>query len=61
MKRLFALCMALSLATVFTTGCEKKATETKKTETTVTTPGGSTTTTETEKVETKGKNPPPAQ
>jgi hypothetical protein len=58
MKRFFALCMILSLATPFV-GCDKKA-EVKK-ETTVTTPGGSTTVTDSEKVKTSGDNPPPAE
>ena len=60
MKRFIAICMVLSLVAVFTTGCDKKATDTKKTETTVTTPEGSTTVTDTQKVETKGDNVPPA-
>jgi hypothetical protein len=46
--------MLLSLATVFSVGCDKKAVDTKKTETTVTTPGGSETVTDTQKFETKG-------
>ena len=58
MKRFFALCMVLSLATAFV-GCDKKA-EVKK-ETTVTTPEGSTTTTDTHKIETSSETPPPDQ
>lgn len=58
MKRLFACCIALSMATVFLTGCEKKSEKT--TETTVETPEGSTTKTETTTVEQSGENPPPA-
>jgi hypothetical protein len=58
MKRFFAFCVALSLATVLFTGCEKKAEKT--TETTVETPGGETTTTESTTVEKSGENPPPA-
>jgi hypothetical protein len=58
MKRFLLFCTALSLMTVLTVGCEKKA-EVKK-ETTVTTPEGETTTTESTKVETSGENPPPA-
>jgi ABC-type Fe3+-citrate transport system substrate-binding protein len=61
MKSLSVLCLALSLATVFTAGCDccKSATDVKKTETTVTTPEGSTTVTDTQKVETKGDDVPP--
>ncbi|MBI2824927.1 MAG: hypothetical protein HYX69_09605 [Planctomycetia bacterium] len=59
MKGLLALCLALGLTTVVTTGCEKKA-EVKKT-TTVTTPDGSATRTQTDKIETKGDNPPAAK
>ena len=59
MKRFFVLCMVLSLATVFSIGCDKKTTDMKKTETTVTTPEGSTTVTDTQKVETK--TPPDAK
>ena len=58
MKRLIALCMALSLACVFTVGCEKKKSETKV-ETTKSNPEGSTTVTESTTVEQKGDNPPP--
>jgi hypothetical protein len=57
MKRLFGLCLALSLVGAVA-GCDKKA-EIKK-ETTVTTPQGTSTTTDTQKVETSGENPPPA-
>jgi ABC-type Fe3+-citrate transport system substrate-binding protein len=53
MKRIITFCMLLSLATVLTVGCDKKATDAKKTETTVTTPEGSTTATDEKKVETK--------
>ncbi len=53
MKRIITFCMLLSLATVLTVGCDKKATDAKKTETTVTTPAGSTTVTDEQKVETK--------
>jgi ABC-type Fe3+-citrate transport system substrate-binding protein len=59
MKRFIAFCMVLSLAAVFTVGCDKKATDMKKAETTVTTPEGSTTVTDTQKVETK--TPPDAK
>ena len=59
MKRIITFCMLLSLATVFSVGCDKKA-EVKK-ESTVTTPGGSTTVTDSEKVKTSGDNPPPAE
>jgi hypothetical protein len=59
MKRFFAFCVALSLATVLFTGCEKKAGTT--TETTVETPQGETTTTESTTVEKSGENPPPAK
>lgn len=55
MKRFFAFCMVLSLATAFT-GCSEK-TEVKKQQT-VETPEGSTTKTETETVEKSGENPP---
>jgi len=55
MKRMVALCMALSLVAIFS-GCEKK-TEVKKT-TTVTTPEGSTTKTDTTTVEKSGEKPP---
>jgi hypothetical protein len=58
MKRFFGLCLALSLVGAVA-GCDKKA-EVKK-ETTVTTPEGTTTTTDTQKVETSGENPPPAE
>jgi uncharacterized lipoprotein len=57
MKRLLALCLAVTLVGL-TSGCEKKA-EVKKT-TTITTPEGTTTQTDTSKVETSGKNPPAA-
>jgi ABC-type Fe3+-citrate transport system substrate-binding protein len=53
MKRLIAFCTVLSLATVFSVGCDKKSTDMKKTDTTVTTPEGSTTVTDTQKIETK--------
>jgi hypothetical protein len=58
MKRFFAFCVALSLATVLFTGCEKKTGTT--TETTVETPQGETTVTESTEVEKSGENPPPA-
>jgi ABC-type Fe3+-citrate transport system substrate-binding protein len=58
MKRIITFCMLLSLITVFSMGCDKKATDAKKTETTVTTPEGSTTVTDEQKVETK--TPPEA-
>jgi hypothetical protein len=58
MKRFIVFCMLLSLATVFSVGCDKKA-EVKKTST-ETTPGGTTTSTDSTKVETSGENPPPA-
>jgi hypothetical protein len=56
MKRLVIFCMALSLATVVTVGCEKKSTIERKE--VVTTPDGSTTTTDTHKVESSGDNAP---
>jgi hypothetical protein len=56
MKRLVILCMALSLATAVTVGCDKKSTMERKE--TVTTPDGSTTTTDTHKVESSGDNAP---
>lgn len=59
MKRFVAFCMLLSLAAVFTAGCDKKA-EVKKT-TTETTPGGTTTTTDSTKIQTSGETPPPAK
>jgi ABC-type Fe3+-citrate transport system substrate-binding protein len=59
MKRIITFCLLLSLATVLTVGCDKKATDAKKTETTVTTPAGSTTVTDEQKVETK--TPPDAK
>jgi hypothetical protein len=49
MKRFFAICMVLSLVTVFV-GCDKKA-EVKKT-TTVSTPEGTTTKTDTSTIKT---------
>ena len=58
MKRFFAFCAVLSLATVLFVGCEKKASTT--TETTTETPQGETTTTESHTVEQSGENPPPA-
>lgn len=58
MRRIIALCVALSLVGGFI-GCSKKA-EVQK-ETTVTTPEGETTTTETTTVEQSGDNPPPAE
>ena len=54
MKRFLVLGMFLSLATVFTLGCETKKKAEVKDTTTVTTPEGSTTVTDTQKVETKG-------
>jgi hypothetical protein len=59
MKRLFAFCVALSLATVLFSGCEKKAGKTV--ETTTETPGGTTTTTESTTVEQSGESPPAAK
>ena len=59
MKRLFALCLGLSLVTVLFTGCDREASKT--TETTVETPEGTTTTTESTTVEQSGENPPAAE
>ena len=56
MKRLFTLCLGLSLVAPIVVGCEKSS-ETK-TSTTTTTPGGSTTVTDTQKVEQSGDHPP---
>jgi hypothetical protein len=53
MNRFFALCLGLSMATVFFAGCNKKAEV--KTETTTTTPEGTTTETHVDKVETDKK------
>ena len=52
MKRMIAVLLAVSLATVFTAGCESKS-KTERSET-VTSPGGSTTTTDTHTVESSG-------
>jgi hypothetical protein len=54
MKRFFAICMVLSLVTVFV-GCDKKASVTK--ETTVKTPEGTTTQTDTKTIKTDKANP----
>ena len=56
MKRLIVLCMAVSLATVVTVGCENKSTMERKE--TITTKDGSTTTTDTHKVESSGDKAP---
>ena len=61
MKRFFALCLVLTLATAFSAGCEQKKKTEVKDEKSVTTPDGTTTTTDSQKVETKGENPPDAK
>jgi len=53
MQRFFGLLFAMSIATAFLAGCEKKAEV--KSQTTVTSPEGTTTTTDSHKVETDKK------
>jgi hypothetical protein len=58
MKRPFVYAVVCGLSLLAPLGCTE---ETKKeSKTTTSTPGGTTTSTTTEKVDSKGKNPPPA-
>jgi hypothetical protein len=59
MKRPFVYAAVCGLSLLAPLGCSEEAK--KETKTTTSTPGGTTTETKTDKVTTKGDNPPPAK
>ena len=59
MKRPFVYAVVCGLSLLAPLGCGDESKRTTKT--TTSTPGGTTTTTHTDKVDTTGKNPPPAK